>query len=173
MPQDAHMGDILTGGTGLTAFLELPDIPGEATRSGHEEQIEINSFQWSHINRGAAKIGSGQTRGSVEAGPVLLGKFMDKSSPYIWQSCCSGKSFDGVKIYFQKATGDGYMDYVTIELNECIITRYDIVTDMEQQLNREIIGFDAGHIIFCYETQESDHSAGGPEETEWNYGKGE
>jgi type VI secretion system secreted protein Hcp len=94
-----------------------PGVVGEATASGMEGQIEIYSFSWGASNPttvGPGKDGLSAGRCSISSFNVM--KKSEKSSPTLFQACCSGKHFDKATVTMRKAGGDGgqvkFLEYV-------------------------------------------------------------
>jgi type VI secretion system secreted protein Hcp len=84
-----------------------PELKGESTRQGFENQIEIYSFSWGASN--PTTIGSGTT--GAAAGKVSISSFnimkkSDVASPTLFQMCCAGKHFTGATVTMNKASGD-------------------------------------------------------------------
>jgi type VI secretion system secreted protein Hcp len=83
-----------------------PDVPGEATQTGYEGQIEIYSFSWGASN--PTTVSSGQT--GLSAGKVSISSFnvmkkADSSSAPLFAACASGQHYAGAVVTLLKATG--------------------------------------------------------------------
>jgi len=86
--------------------ISSPDVPGEATAKGMENQIEIYSFSWGASN--PTTVGPGSTglsagRASVSSFNVM--KKTETSSPKLFAACCAGQHYAKVEVTMRKATG--------------------------------------------------------------------
>ena len=76
----------------LDYFLKIPDIPGEATRGGHENEIEIYSFSWGVANTVRPGAGAGRGAGRLEASDLTIMKKVDRASAPLMLACVMGKA---------------------------------------------------------------------------------
>ena len=121
-------------GSALTAeaagYMKLGDIKGEATDNEHKEWIEVLSFAQS-IVRGGGLTGQSRRRGDVILDDIVCVKELDKSSPKLAESICTGMIFPLVEIEFTKATTNadgtaGRVTYYKYELTNVMVTSYNI-----------------------------------------------
>ncbi len=89
-------------------FLDLTGVEGEATAKGMEKKIEIYSFSWGASNPTTVSSGAtGLSAGKVSVSSFNIMKKTEKSSPKLFQACCTGKHFDKAVVTMRKASGDG------------------------------------------------------------------
>ena len=124
----ALMGSALTAEA--AAFMKLGDIKGEATDSKHKEWIEVLSISQSVV-RGEGLTGQSRRRGDVIMEDIVCVKELDKSSPKLAESVCTGKVFPKVEIEmtatYTNADGtDGRVTYYKYELTNVMVTSYTI-----------------------------------------------
>jgi len=97
------------------AFLKIATIPGESTDDKHKDWIEILSFHWSASQEpGGPQSMTGAHSGQrVDIGDFMVVKPLDKASPKLFQSCCTGEHVSDVTVELCKAGGDKqkYMTY--------------------------------------------------------------
>jgi type VI secretion system secreted protein Hcp len=152
----------------LTGYMKVPDIDGESTRVGHEDEIDIFAVSWD-INAIAASGSSRRRRARADAGPLVVHKYYDAASPYLALATHQGKVFDEVAVTLRKESGGVHLDYLTITLRNVVISSYAFENDPwdegEEQLT-ERVECEAEKISFKYVVQEEDHSAGDEHETE-------
>jgi type VI secretion system secreted protein Hcp len=92
-------------------YLELADIPGEATASGFEGKIEIFSFSWgasAPVTIGAGSTGVSASRVSISSFNVM--KKTDIASPKLFNAACLGTHIPTMKVSMRKQTGTGGQD---------------------------------------------------------------
>ena len=88
-------------------YLKIDTIDGESTDEKHKGWIEVFSFSHGIAQTGAGAIsgGVGRSAGKVDHQDMHITKRMDKSSPYLSKSCCTGKHFPKAVIEICKNTG--------------------------------------------------------------------
>lgn len=102
-------------------YLEIPDIPGEAT--GMPNTIEIYSFSWGASN--PVTIGSGT--GGISAGKVSVSSFnvmkkTDKASAKLFLNACTGAVIAEMTIHMRKQTGaGGQTDFLVYKFTEVMV----------------------------------------------------
>ncbi len=102
------------------AYLKLDGVEGEATRSGFEKQIFLDSFSFGAHNP-TSPVGSGAGAGRVEISNFTASKKTDKSSPKLFQACCAGKHFPKATLTLMKAGGDNPVDYLKYDFTELFV----------------------------------------------------
>ena len=122
-----------TAATDAAAFMKLGDIKGEATDNEHKDWIIIESMS-SPIFRAMttdSATGVQRRRGDVILGDLTCTKELDKSSPKIAESLCTGAPFPEVTIQFclEVPKTDGTLGtrqepYLTYKLQDVIVTSY-------------------------------------------------
>ena len=103
-------------------FLKLDGVKGEAKDQAHTQDTDILSWSWGMSNSGSAHQGSGAGSGKVSVQDVSITKYIDSSSPKLMLSCCDGKHFDSAVLTVRKAGGEKPVEYVTIKMQEVLIT---------------------------------------------------
>ena len=99
----------------LTAFLRIPDVPGESGHPGHEGEIDIEGLSWG--------IARGATRGMT----VL--KRYDVASPYLTLAAAQGRGFPEVVLTIRRDSGDAGSDFLTVTMERVVVATYDIEDD--------------------------------------------
>jgi type VI secretion system secreted protein Hcp len=150
----------------LTGYLKIPDIDGESKAAEHEDEIDIFDIQWEIERETATLMGRGRLRGRVEAGPVLVRKWYDASSPYLAQAVANGRAFDEIVIQLRKDSGDAHLDYLTLTLEDCRITGYRMGGAEGVAVIEEEVEIVYDKITVKYIVQAEDHSAGDEHEVE-------
>ena len=88
-------------------YLKLGNIKGSVTTKGHEEWINVQSFQFG-VGRGiSTPVGNSKNReaSSPSISEVTFTKEMDQSSPYLFNEGCVGKSLKAV-FHFCRTAAD-------------------------------------------------------------------
>jgi len=92
-------------------YLDLKDIPGEATAKGFEGKIEIFSFSWgasAPVTIGPGTTGISASRVSISSFNVM--KKTDVASPKLFKAACLGEHIPTMTVSMRKQTGTGGQD---------------------------------------------------------------
>lgn len=102
------------------AFLYISGIPGEATASGHTNEIAVLSF-----SEGVSipvTIGSGGgTTGTPAFGNLKIVKYLDKASPLLFLACAQGTHISQAVLTLRDQTG-GQVEFYKITLTGVFIS---------------------------------------------------
>ncbi len=83
------------------AFLRIEGIEGGATRAGHENWIEVLSFNYGLASSaGAVPTGGARTAGRAQFQDVAVTKSIDKSSPLLAVACAEGRHYPEAELVF-------------------------------------------------------------------------
>ena len=110
----------------LTAYMKIPDIPGESQAVGHEDEIEVNGLYWD-IEREHG--GPGRPLGRVESGPLAVLKVVDKATPKLAEAVATGRAFDEIVLTVTRNGPAGPFDYYTMTMERCVLTAVELVND--------------------------------------------
>ena len=156
----------LNSASGLTGYLKIPGIPGESRRADHEGEIDIHAVQF--VNHANVSRTSGRSSGAVDASPILIGKMLDSSTPYLMQANFESRRFNEVVISLRKDSGDAHLDYLTITLENVRISSFEANYGDENGFDSEIVALHYESIKVIYVEQEDDHSRGDEHEMEYS-----
>jgi type VI secretion system secreted protein Hcp len=106
------------------AFLKIDGIPGESTDDKHKDWIEILSFNFGLDQPSSATDSSagGGTTERVDIQDLAIVKHLDKASPKIYETCCTGKHLKDVTIEFCRAGGDK-VKYMEVKMENVVISK--------------------------------------------------
>src|ERR1700730_14219293 len=103
-------------------FLKLDGVKGESKDKAHAQEIDVLSWSWGMSTSGSAHVGGGAGSGKVSVQDLSVTKYIDSSSAPLMLSCCNGAHFDSAVLTVRKAGGEKPVEYVTIKLQEVLIT---------------------------------------------------
>jgi len=105
------------------AFLKINGIPGESTDDKHKEWIEVLSYSHNIHQPASATASSvgGATAERVQHGDFSLVKQLDKSSPKIMETCCTGQHLKDVSLELCRAGGDK-VKYMEVKMEEVVVS---------------------------------------------------
>ncbi len=151
------------------AWLELEGVKGEATRKGHEEQIEVLSFSFGGNNAASVGHGSGGGAGRVSLSDFQIMKMTDASSTDLFQKMCSGKHYPKAKLTMYKAGGDEPLDYLVYEFEELFVTSINWAGSQGgDAIPMESVSFAFGKVTINYKIQNEDGTAKGTVPGSWD-----
>jgi type VI secretion system secreted protein Hcp len=81
-------------------------LPGPSQVQGHLNEIELVHWGWGTdqaLNIGSQTSGSGA--GKVQFRPLSIVKYIDKTTPVLFQCCCGGKPFKDVILTLTQPLG--------------------------------------------------------------------
>jgi type VI secretion system secreted protein Hcp len=147
---------------GAGAFLNIPNIPGEATDEHHADEIDVLSWSWgtsagSHASCGTARQGGTGTDSTFLDLTVV--KRLDKASPKLMLAVASGTQLGTIKLSLEKQG----TDYLVITLENAIASSLvSLGSNGSEIVPREQVTFNATKVTMQYKAQQSDGSFGIP-----------
>jgi type VI secretion system secreted protein Hcp len=108
-------------------FLKLGDIEGEAFDSTnnspcHAKEIQVLSWSWGVSNSGSAAFGGGAGTGKANFSDLSLTKPVDKSTPGLWENCCSGSQYATAVFTMRKAGGKKPLEFLVINFGNVMVS---------------------------------------------------
>ncbi|MDY0361139.1 MAG: Hcp family type VI secretion system effector [Desulforegulaceae bacterium] len=146
----------------MTAYMNLEGmnqgkIEGGCTQSGRESMILV--FGVDHNVEIPKDTHTGLPTGQRIHHPLLITKEIDKSSPLLYQACCSGEQFKEVSLSYYRINEKGQEEhYYSIKLQNAIIVSmrtYKPLTFLEENKpykDMEDVQFTYEKIIWTYES---------------------
>ena len=143
-------------------FLKINEIPGESRKKGHQNEIDITSFDFGAVQHGSFHTGgSGGGAGKAEISDIRIQKEVDKSSPMLFQACAQGKHLKEVLIYSQKAgNGTTPLTYYVIKMEDVIVSDIHNSGAAGGDSITESVTFNTAKVTFDYQPQSA---SGGPD----------
>jgi type VI secretion system secreted protein Hcp len=155
----------------VDAFLKLDDLKGESVVDGHEDEIQILSWNWGMSQQGTTHRGSGGGAGKVDVSDIMINKFVDTASPNLTLACCNGKHFKEAKLTVRKA-GEKPLDYLTITMNDIIVSSIMPGGASGDENVTESVSLNFAKFKFSYQPQDNTGAkAGGAVEIEYDIAK--
>lgn len=105
----------------FSIFCKVEGIPGESTDARHKDWIEVLSFQHGiHLPVPSVPGGPGVPSGRSQHQEFVIVKHLDKASPKLYESVCTGKHFKTVTIEMLRAGNQ--FKFMEIDLDDVIIS---------------------------------------------------
>jgi len=149
-------------------YLELDGIEGESTKTGNENQVEIDSFNWGAANPTSVSQGTGSGAGKVSISEFIVQKSVDKASAKFFQKCCDGTHIATAKVHIYEAGGDGNkVEYLTYEFQEVFVSSVHWSGGGSVKPS-ESVSFSFKQINVTYWPQSADGTKGDKQQGGWN-----
>jgi len=103
-------------------FIKIGDIDGEAQDKEHGGEIDVLAWSWGMSQSGTMHMGGGGGGGKVSIQDLSFTKYVDKSTPTLYQYCANGEQMDEAKLTVRKAGGKKPLEYVIITMKGVIVT---------------------------------------------------
>jgi type VI secretion system secreted protein Hcp len=138
-------------------FLKLDDIKGESNDSKHKGEIEVVSWSWGAAQLGSSHGGGGSGTGKVQISDLTITKFVDRSTPVLFQMCASGKAIKTGVLTCRKAGGTP-LEYLKITFNQALISHVSYGAGADDRIP-ETVTFNFAQVQYDYVPQKADGSA--------------
>ena len=143
-------------------FMQYEGIDGEVAVRGHENEIQLNSFQFG-IGRGISSPAggaSGREASAPSISEITVTKVMDKSSPKLFGEAVAGQPHK-VTIFFVNIVNDKPENYVKFELENVLISGYSVSSGGDRPT--ESLSLNFSKITFTYIPIDETGKPGTPE----------
>ena len=151
-------------------YLNIPEVPGEATAAGMENQIAILSFSLGASN--PATLGATATGGG--AGQVTLSDFnimkkTEKSSAGLFKACANGSHYPKATVIMRKA-GTTQNEFLKYEFEKVYVTSIQWAGSTGgDDSPTESVSFAYGKVTVTYTPQDDTGAPKGePQIASWN-----
>jgi len=104
-------------------FLKIKDVPGESTKDGHKDEIEIMSWSWGESNSGSHSANQGGGVGRAVLQDFAFTMTINKASPELFLACASGKNIPEALLTCRES-GEKQLEYLKIKFNDLHISSY-------------------------------------------------
>jgi type VI secretion system secreted protein Hcp len=138
-------------------FLKIDDIKGESNDSKHKGEIEVFAWSWGAAQMGASHGNSGSGAGKVQISDLTITKYVDRSTPVVFQMCASGKAIKTGVLTVRKAGGTP-LEYIKITFTQAIISAVTYGAGADDRIP-ETVTFNFASVQFDYVPQKADGSA--------------
>lgn len=141
------------------AYLKIQDIDGESQAAAHENWIDVVGWSYAATNP--------NPRGSVIAGPLVIDKFLDRSTPYLMQALHAGSTLPDAILEVTTDTGGVPIVYLRFTLTNVRVSAWE-GSGRRSELPPESLSLTFEKIQINYWEIEDDHSRGAEHEFSWN-----
>lgn len=136
-------------------FLKIEGVEGEAVDHAHGGEIDVLSWSWGMSQSGSMHVGGGGGAGKVNVQDLVITKYLDKSSPTLMKTCCSGKHYPSAILTIRKA-GDQPVEYLIIEMTDVLISSVQIGASAGDDRLMETVSLNFAAVKQSYTPQAKD-----------------
>lgn len=152
-------------------FLKIDGVKGETQRKGHEGEVEVLAWSFGGSNTSSVGVGGGGGAGKANLQDISVTKWVDASSPALFQAMCSGKHFPKGTLAVYKAAGEKALQYLTLEFEEMFPTSVSTGGSGGEDRLTENVTFSFGKVTVKYLEQKADGTAKGEHVGSWDIRK--
>ena len=165
-------GFAMGAGRHADIFLKFDGIQGESTDSKHKDEIQLLTFRFGATQPGSAGIGGGAGVGRAHMENFEVSKYVDKSSPKLFQACAAGTHTANAQLVCRKAGGT-QQEYLKIFLKDVIISSIRTASMGGEHLPTETIELNYSYIKIDYAGQDAKGNLTGAVSGGWDVLKNE
>ena len=154
----------------LDVIIKIDGIYGESKLDGHEDEIDVLSWDWGVTQSGSMHVGGGGGSGVVDVQDLQIVKYVDKSSAQLLLKCFNGEQFTEAVLTVRKA-GENPIDYVVITMSPVLITSVSTGGDGGMDRLTEVVTLNFAKVKFAYTPQKEDGNPDATIETTLNIEK--
>jgi len=111
----------------MPIYMKIDGIKGQVQTTGFEDQISLESAQWSTGRAVASFTGTSREVSAPTLSEISCAKYLDSSSQALLKNSLFGDALPLVEINFVRDKGGGESEaYLTYKLKDVLVTSYSI-----------------------------------------------
>ncbi len=117
----------------MAIYLNYEGVKGNVTAEGYKDHIAVLSINFGVSRSISMEAGNMSNRESTRpsVSPVTITKVADNSVTALFKESVTGSAGKKVKIIFVRTGGDKVQEYLDIEMEDVLISSYDLTADAE------------------------------------------
>ena len=148
-------------------FIKIAGVKGEARDHKHKDEIDVLAWSWGVSQAGTMHQGGGGGGGKANVQDLSFTKYIDKSSPDLMLSCCSGKHLADATLVVRKA-GENPVEYLTIAMKDCLVTSLSTGGSGGEDRLTENVTLNFASVKVRYVPQDAKGAGSGSFESGWD-----
>src|SRR6187397_1823524 len=105
----------------VDGFLKLDDIKGESADSKHAGEIDVLYWNWGATQTATFQLGTGGGTAKVTVSDIVITKYVDRSTPNLYNMCFTGKPVKIGTLVMRKAGGT-HIESLKVTMEDCVIS---------------------------------------------------
>lgn len=143
-----------TSATADKIFLKFtPEIKGEATDPGHEDEIDVLAWSWQQ-SLPVSLSSAGMETGKPIIRPIVITKEFDLASSTMYKNLWTGKGLDKATLSVNRTGGDGLSEYLRIDLKDVVVSSATPGGDVSSIKVQENFSLHFGYVCITYSAQD-------------------
>jgi len=151
----------------LDMFIRIDGLAGESLDKTHRGEIDVLAWRWGISNAGSAHTGGGAGSGKADVHDLSFTKWVDKSTPDLLLSACSGRHWNEARLTVRKS-GETPLEYLVITLREVLVTSVDTGGSGKDDRLVETVTLNFAAVAVDYVEQTAKGGAGAKPSMHWN-----
>lgn len=150
----------------MAIYMKINEIEGHVTAKGYEKWIELNHLNF-HVKRNIAthpgKVADREfTKPNISE--IQLSKYIDKTSPKLFEQTCVGKSIAKIEIHICQTGVDQISPYMQYTLSNVIVSHYMLTAQehCETSPPQENFNLNFNKLEMKYIPYDEKHNPGSP-----------
>ena len=149
-------------------YLKIDGVEGETQRDKHAGEVEVLSWSFGGSNSSSVGAGGGGGAGRASLQDISITKWVDASSPGLFQAMCSGQHYDKGTLSIYKAGGGEPLLYMKLDFEEMFPSSISTGGSGGEDRLTENITFAFGKVTQTYIVQNADGTAKGEKVGSWD-----
>ena len=149
-------------------YLKIDGVNGESQRDGHKDEIDVLAWSFGGSNASSVGVGGGGGVGRVSLQDISITKYVDASSPGLFQAMCSGKHFKQGKLSIYKAAGGKPLKYLELMFEGMFPSSVSTGGSGGEERLTENVTFSFAKVTVTYQPQKPDGTSAGNVVGSWN-----
>jgi len=141
-------------------FLKIEGIDGESLDRWHKNEIEIDNWSWTTKNNVTWGKNQGGHSTNAEISQITVNKICCRASAILYRYCVTGKHFKKARIICRKNDGEKKLEYLTVELEDVMISQVKWFGNGANQTLQETIEISFAEFYLVYKIQQDTGDAG-------------
>ena len=148
-------------------YMQIDGLKGEVLDPKFKDQIEILTYKHEIVQPASATQTSagGASNSRCQYKDLEITKYIDAASPKLYEMCSVGKHISKVTLSFNRAAGDNRVVYLTIEMDQVMISRVAPALTDPSELPIETVAFNCAVMKWKYTQQKRTDGGGGGQVT--------
>lgn len=161
---------LLPSAPAADAYLTIPGVPGDSTRKGHEDDIEV--LDWTFglaAPAGHGHAGGGAGAGKVTAQDLVVVLPTGTASPPLVEAVATGRHLATVTLEVERRQPTGTsVAYLTVKLDDVLVAGYDAAAHPVTAVPADVVRFRYGALTVTVRPQDPRGGARQPVEAHVN-----
>lgn len=153
-------------------FAKFEGVDGESRDANHDKWIDVLSVSEGIHQPDSGATGTTRRRGAVVFDNIVIGKFLDRSSPKLREDLAQGKVFPKVEIEITQSCDGRRETYFKYELKNVLITGFSLNAVGSEDRPVESVALNFEEIIWTYTIFDNRCIKAGDVEASWKLEQG-